>query len=228
MQWTYSSDLQETRVSTGFMSKVYNWMFAALLISWGTAYYVATTPTILVAVMSLFTPIIIIELLFVFALSFFINKISAPVAMLLFIAYSILNWLTLSVIFLAYSMSAIILAFGITAWTFFFMAMYWYFTKSDLSTFGTVMVMWLFGLILATIVNIFLQSALFDYILSWAWVIIFTWLTAYDNQKIKEMWEAGFANWETETKMSIMWALTLYLDFINLFLYIIKLFWSRD
>ncbi len=223
----YTSDLSEARVSSNFMAKVYNWMFAALLISWWTAYYVSANPELMRLVVSMFTPLIILELVFVVVLGFLINIINSFFAILLFLLYSLLNGLTLSIISLVYHAWAIELAFGITAWTFLFMSAYGYFTKANLWTFWLVLTMWLFGLILASVVNFFLKSPLTDYILSWGWVVIFTWLTAYDTQKIKEMWEAWFENWESEMKMSIIWALNLYLDFINLFLYILKLFGSR-
>jgi FtsH-binding integral membrane protein len=228
MQSTYSSDLSDVKVSSNFMAKVYNWMFFALLISWATAYYVAMNKALLWMVMWYFMPLIILEFAFVILLSFLINRMPAFVAILLFIAYSLLNWLTLSVIFLAYKMGAIQLAFSVTAWTFLFMSLYWYFTKASLDTFWLVMRMWLFWLVLATLVNFFVNSPMTDYILCWVWVIVFTWLTAYDTQKIREMWEAWFANWESETKMSIIGALQLYLDFINLFLYILRLFNSKN
>lgn len=212
-----------------FMTKVYNWMSVALLISWGLAYYIGTNIAILKMIMPYFIPLIILELVVVMILSWAINRIWFIVAIILFIIYSALNWITLSVIFQVYTWAMIANTFIITAWTFLFMSAYWYYTKADLTGFWTFLIMWLFWLILASIVNFFLKSNMFDYILSWAWVLIFTGLIAYDTQKIKQIWEwvwTSSSDWIN--KRAIIWALALYLDFINLFLFILRLFNRRD
>ncbi|EKE27972.1 MAG: hypothetical protein ACD_3C00115G0002 [uncultured bacterium (gcode 4)] len=228
MQSTYSSDLTDAKVSNSFMTKVYNWMFAALLISGWAAYYVSTNPELMNMVILFIWPLIILEFVFVIAMGFLMSKMNSFFTIIMFLLYSLLNWLTLSVITMAYQLWTIQIAFAITAWTFLFMSLYWYFTKSSLNTFWLVLRMGLFWLVLATIVNLFLHSPVTEYVLSWVWVIVFTWLTAYDTQKIKEMWEMWFENWESEMKMSILWALNLYLDFINLFLFMLRLFSWRD
>ena len=224
------ADVDSALESSRFMTKVYNWMIFALVISGWIAYYVGTNPEIFKLIVSswMFFGLIILEFVLVIAISWGINKISANTAIALFIIYSAVNWLTLSVIFMAYQIPAIVNAFLISAGTFWFMSFYWYTTKSDLTTFWTIMIMWLFWIILASIVNFFLGSSMVNYVISWIWVLVFTWLTAYDTQKIKEM-NIIWNEWTDEDKKeAIMWALTLYLDFINLFLFILRLFGSRD
>lgn len=149
---------------------------------------------------------------------------------LLFTIYSILNGVTLSSIFIVYTMTSIAATFFITAGMFGAMALWGYFTKKDLSKWGSIFFMLLIGLILATVVNLFLRSGAMGFIISIVGVIIFTGLTAFDVNKIKQMLAQtqGFEEGDVVRKVALMGALTLYLDFINLFLYLLRFFGRRD
>lgn len=202
-------------------------MALALVITGVTAYGVATTPSLLIAIVTnkaLFWGLIIAELALVFAVSGAINRLSLATATLLFVLYSVVNGATLSVIFLAYSMPAIIQTFFITAGTFGVMALVGYTTKTDLTSLGKLLFMALIGLVIATVVNMFVGSTGFDYILSYVGVLIFVGLTAYDTQKIKQMCMQAPDAGEHMQKLALLGALSLYLDFINLFLYLLRIF----
>ena len=172
----------------------------------------------------MFWGLIIAELALVFAVSGAINRLSLATATLLFVLYSVVNGATLSVIFLAYSMPAIIQTFFITAGTFGVMALVGYTTKTDLTSLGKLLFMALIGLVIATVVNMFVGSTGFDYILSYVGVLIFVGLTAYDTQKIKQMCMQAPDAGEHMQKLALLGALSLYLDFINLFLYLLRIF----
>ena len=210
------------------LRKVYVWMTLALVITAMTAYGVASSPGLISAVITnkiLFWGVIIAELALVFTVSSRIGRLSLPTATLLFVLYSVLNGITLSVIFIAYTLSSIASVFFITAGTFAAMALIGYFTKSDLSSLGKILMMAVVGLIIATVVNAFLlKSGGFDLILSYAGVLIFTGLTAYDSQKIKMMLVEADDVSEEAQKLALLGSLTLYLDFINLFLYLLRIF----
>lgn len=212
------------------MRKVYVWMTFALVITGMTAYYVATSPTLLTAILTnrtLFWGLIIAELALVFGISAAINRLSLLVATILFILYSIINGATMSVIFLAYEISSIATVFFITAGTFGAMAVIGYTTKKDLSSMGRIMFMGLIGLVIATAVNIFLKSPMMTSILSYVGVIVFVGLTAWDSQKIKKMLLQAPDVDEAAQKMALLGALTLYLDFINLFIYLLNILGKR-
>jgi uncharacterized protein len=219
-------------VSTIFLAKVFNWMAMGLGITGIIAYLTASSGLAKAIVASPFFMILLIaELGMVFFLSARIDKIQAGLASGLFLGYSILNGLTLSVIFLTYTKSSIASTFFITAGMFGAMAVYGLVTKRDLSGFGSFLFMGLIGIIIASIVNIFLKSSSIYWVISLLGVFIFTGLTAYDVQKIKNMGEQGImANGEEAVrKGAIMGALALYLDFINLFLMLLRFFGgSRD
>jgi FtsH-binding integral membrane protein len=167
------------------------------------------------------------EIVMVIALSASINKLSNAGATALFYLYSILNGATLSCIMLVYTQASIVLTFAITAGVFGTMAIYGYVTKSDLSKFGSFMTMALFGLIICIVVNMFMHSSTMEWIISFAGVVIFIGLTAWDVQKIKRM--AAMSDASNEGKVVTLGALSLYLDFINLFLYLLRFFGSsRD
>ncbi len=173
--------------------------------------------------------LIIAELAIVIAISAAINRLSLTTATLLFVLYSVLNGATFSLIFAVYTMSSIANVFFITAGTFGVMAAYGYFTKRDLSSLGKLLLMALIGLIIATLVNVFLvKSSGFDLILSYAGVLIFVGLTAYDTQKIKQMLAMQTDMGEGAQKVALLGALSLYLDFINLFLYLLRIFGRRE
>ena len=211
------------------MRKVYTWMALALAITGFTAYYVASSPAIMQAIFSnriLFWGLLIGELALVWIVSASINRLSLTTATAMFILYSVLNGVTLSFIFLAYTMTSITTVFFITAGTFAAMSLYGYFTKTDLSKMGQIMIMALIGLIIATIVNLFVKSSGLTMILSYVGVLIFVGLTAWDTQKIKQMLQMASDTGEAAQKIALMGALSIYLDFINLFLYLLRIFGS--
>ena len=209
------------------MRKVYVWMAMALAITAITAYGVAASPALTNLIFSskvVFFGLIIAELILVFWVSARIEKLSLTTATLMFILYSVLNGATLATIFLAYSPEIITKTFFVTAGTFGAMAVYGYFTKSDLSSWGKLLIMAVIGLIIAGVVNMFLKSSMMDLVVSVLGVLIFVGLTAYDSQKIKRMLAMQTDMGETAQKVALMGALSLYLDFINLFLYLLRLF----
>ena len=212
------------------MRKVYVWMSLALIITGITAYGVASSPGLITAFYTnqmLMWGVVIAVFALVFALSAAINRLSLSVATLLFVVYSVLNGVMFSSIFLVYTMSSVANVFFITAGTFAAMAAYGYFTKSDLTTLGKYLFMALIGLVIATVVNIFVGSSMLSLVISYAGVLIFVGLTAYDSQKIKQMLAQQVDADETAQKIALFGALTLYLDFINLFLYLLRLLGNR-
>lgn len=221
-------------VSTAFpvlMRKVYVWMTLALVITGLTAYGVATSPGILQAIYTnqiLFWGLIIAEFALVIGVSAAINRLSLSMATLMFILYSVINGALMSYIFLAYTASSVATVFFITAGTFAVMAFIGYTTKTDLTSMGKILMMALIGLIIATIVNLFVKSSGFTLILSYVGVLIFVGLTAYDSQKIKEMLMQAPDAGEGAQKLALLGALSLYLDFINLFIYLLRIFGKRE
>jgi len=224
---------QELEMSAAFpvlMCKVYVWMTLALVITGFTAFYVAHSEALLTAIVTnqiLFWGLIIAELGLVIGLSAAINKLSLTVATLLFVLYSVINGATMSFIFLVYTASSITNVFFITAGTFAAMALFGYFTKADLSSLGKILMMALIGIIIATIVNIFTKSTGLAMILNYLGVLVFVGLTAYDSQKIKQMLMHAPDAGEAAQKVALLGALSLYLDFINLFLYLLRIFGGR-
>ena len=209
------------------MRKVYLWMTLALMITGITAAGVANSPNILALIYSrqvVMWGIIIAEFGLVIYISARLEKLSLSTATTLFALYSILNGVMLSSIFLLYSTAIISKVFFITAGTFGVTALYGYATKKDLSSLGNILFMALIGLVIATVVNIFMKSAMFDLILSYIGVIIFVGLTAWDSQKIKHMMMVQQDATESAQKLALIGALSLYLDFINLFLYLLRIF----
>jgi hypothetical protein len=216
-----------------FVNRVYNWMFCGLMITtiiaWGVAKYAVSSESAMRAVMGLALPLMIVELVLVIILSAAIRKMSAPVAGVLFIAYSALNGFTLSPIFLAYTQTSIFLAFGSCALMFAATSTFGYMTGMRLDTVGSYCFMGLIGILIATLVNFFLRSEVLDYILSYAGVAVFVGLTAWDTQKIRMIGEQAGEDAQTDgmRKIAILFALNLYLDFINLFLYLLRIFGRR-
>ena len=209
------------------MRKVYLWMTLALMITGITAAGVANSPNILALIYSsqvVMWGIIIAEFGLVIYISARLEKLSLSTATTLFALYSILNGVMLSSIFLLYSTAIISKVFFITAGTFGVTALYGYATKKDLSSLGNILFMALIGLVIATVVNVFMKSAMFDLILSYIGVIIFVGLTAWDSQKIKHMMMVQQDADESSQKLALIGALSLYLDFINLFLYLLRIF----
>ncbi|MBI1223549.1 MAG: BAX inhibitor (BI)-1/YccA family protein [Bacteroidetes bacterium] len=212
-----------------FMSKVYAWMGIALLITGITAWYVAQSQQLLEAIVmnrGMFFGLMIGELALVFIISARINKLSAAAVTAMFVAYSLLNGLTLSILFVVYTSASISSTFFITSLTFGAMSAYGYFTKKDLTSLGNIMYMALIGIIIASVVNWFAQNEALYWIISYVGVLVFTGLTAYDTQKIKQLSGIGLEG-EAERKGAIMGALTLYLDFINLFIMLLRILGDR-
>lgn len=213
-----------------YITKVYNWMAFALLATGLIAYFTATSEQMTNFIFSskiVFYGLLIGELLLVVYLTRSIEKLSQNAAMTVFMLYAVLNGLTMSVIFLIYTSGSIATTFFVTAGTFAAMSIYGYTTKKDLTSIGNIAMMALIGIIIASIVNIFLKSDMMAYIITYLGVAIFVGLTAYDTQKLKEIGARGFENQEGMEKSAIIGALTLYLDFINLFLFLLRIFGSR-
>lgn len=210
------------------MNKVYSWMTLALVVTALTAMFVAHSESILGLIFgnsAIPFILMLVEVGVVIYLSARINSISFNTAITLFGVYSVLNGVVLSVILLVYDLTTIYAAFFATAGTFGAMSFIGYTTKKDLSGLGGILTMSLIGLIIASLVNVFLHNDMLTSIITYAGVFIFVGLTAYDTQKIKQM--LAFSNGADQRKIGILGALSLYLDFINLFLYILRLLGSR-
>ncbi len=209
------------------LSKTFGWMFIGLLVTFLTGYVIASNPNMLFNVMSStgIIVIVLLELALVIFLSARITKMKPITAKISFLLYSFVSGLTFSSIFIIYEVSSILFVFLITSIIFAVFAVIGAVTKLDLTKIGTYLLMALFGVILCTIVNIFLNSASFDLFLSIVVVLIFIGLTAYDVQRISKM---GSLNMLPEDNLAIYGALELYLDYINLFLHLLSLFGSRD
>lgn len=215
---------------TNLLYRVYAWMCLALALTASTAYYVSMNPTFVHLIL---TKPIILAVLFIFqlglviVLSMFLERMNMATAVFLFMIYALSMGVTLSSIFLVYTFASIVATFVVASGMFGAMAIYGYFTKADLSSMGSFLFMALIGLILGLFVNMFIKSASFNYVLSGIGVIVFTLLTAYDVQKIKYMAQEMRADQQTMAKISIIGALTLYLDFVNLFLYLLQFMGRR-
>lgn len=213
------------------LRSVYVWMTLALVITGFVSMYVAQSYQLISFIFGnklALWGMLIAELAVVFYLSARINSISFTKATVMFIIYSILNGATLASIFLVYTMSSIASTFFVAAGTFGVMALYGYVTKSDLTRIGNICLMALIGLIIATLVSMFWLNSMLQMIITYAGVILFVGLTAYDSQKIKRLLTAdGIEVTEETQKIALLGALTLYLDFINLFLYLLRLLGDR-
>ena len=224
-------NLAEKTAQSVLFRNVYTWMTLALVITGAVAMYMAksmTLPSMIMQNSLLFWGILIAELGVVWYLSARIHRISFTSATLLFILYSILNGATLSMIFLIYTMSSIATTFFVTAGTFGVMALFGYVTKKDLTRLGSLCFMGIIGIIIASLVNIFLQNSMMEMIISYIGVLLFVGLTAYDSQKIKRLlMQDGVEINETTQKIALLGAMTLYLDFINLFLYLLRILGDR-
>jgi len=220
-------------LSKTFLSSVFSWMFMGLLATAGMAWIFADNPYLMSLLVSetgmtmLGWIVMLSPIGFVLLMSLGFQKLSSGSLMLLFIAYSVIMGMSLSFIFLAYDLGSIATTFAITAGMFGTMAVLGYTTKTDLSRFGSIMIMGLVGIIIASLVNMFLRSAMMDYVISFLGVLIFTGLTAYDVQKLKRIGSQVESGSETSRKLIVMGALTLYLDFINLFLFLLRFLGNR-
>ena len=210
-----------------FITKVYGWMSIGLALTGTVAYFVASSPILLQMIFGnrlVFWGLVIGELLMVGYLAAAVTRMSAATATLVYMLYAVLNGVTLSGIFIMYTGASIVGTFLITGGTFAAMSAYGYFTKQDLTRAGNLLFMALIGLVIASVVNIFVRNPIMYWIITYAGILIFVGLTAYDTQKIKQMNIIGNEGTEEDHKEAIMGALTLYLDFINLFLYLLRLF----
>lgn len=226
MLYSQEQVAEETR---RFFHKVFFWMFLGLTLSSLVAIVVATNEILANAIINspLMIFIFIFQLILVFGLVAVIERISANTAIFLFLLYSFLTGLTLSVIFFIFTLSSIGITLAITAGMFGIMSIYGFVTDADLTSMGKIMYMGLIGIIIAGIANWFLQNPMIDYITAFIGVIIFTGLTAYDVQKIKHSNVIGNEGTEDDQKEAIIGALRLYLDFINLFLSLLRLTGNR-
>lgn len=221
-------------ISKTFIANVFSWMTLALAITGIVAYLFGTNDDYKTLIISetggltglgyfaIFAPIG-----FVLIMSFAFNKLSSTALLGLYLAYSFVMGMSMSTIFMAYSSASIYMTFGITAGTFGFMAVLGYTTNTDLTKFGSIMIMGLWGIILASVVNIFAGSSALSTIISIVGVLVFTGLTAYDVQKLKRIGAGVEYGTESAAKLAIMGALNLYLDFINLFIMLLRLFGDR-
>lgn len=228
-QYSYSPTGSSTAIlheeaTRAFMRQVYLWMSVGLAITGGVAWTVASSQQLMMMVLPWFKVLLIAELGLVFAFSFLQSKVSTAVAGAMYLAYVFLTGLTFSVLFLVYELGSISSAFVITAGTFGALSAYGAMTKKDLSGWGTFLMMGLIGIIIAGIVNIFLQSDMLGFVKSCAGVLIFAGLTAYDTQKLRQLHLNSTGD---RSGLAIAGALMLYLDFVNLFLNLLRLLGRR-
>lgn len=208
-----------------FMNRIYMTMAAGLTATGVVALAVSSSPALMTRVMSWMWPLIIGQLLMVFAITPVARKLGALAATGLFFAYAMLNGLTLSVIFLVYTQASITTMFFVTAGAFAGLSAFGFLTKKDLSGVGRFMYMGLIGLVIASVVNIFLRNSMMDFVISCVGVIVFTGLTAWDTQKLKNMYFTSEKR--SLAGLAVIGALMLYLDFVNLFLFLLRLFGDR-
>ncbi|MFZ0131265.1 MAG: Bax inhibitor-1/YccA family protein [Desulfobacterales bacterium] len=223
---------QSQVIVNSFLRSVYNWMAIGLALTGFVAFYVASSQTMQRIIFGnpiVFYGLIIGQLVMVFYLSARVQKMQASTATSLFVAYAALNGLTLSAIFLAYTSSSIASTFFVCAGTFVAASVYGYTTKKDLTSFGSFLFMGLIGIIIASVVNMFLRSSGMTMVISYIGVLLFTGLTVYDTQRLKNMALAQPADLEAGVvrKGAILGALSLYLDFINLFLMLLRIMGDR-
>ena len=223
--------LEASYAFPALMRKTYLWMSMALVITGLTAYVVATNAAIsnfLFMHSQLIWVLFLAEIGLVIGLSAAIRKISLSAATLMFVAYAALNGVTFSSLFYVYTMGSLASTFFITAGTFGAMSLVGFFTKADLSSMGKILLMALIGLIIASVVNIFVASSGLEVLMTYLGVLMSVGLTAYDTQKIKQMFLMAPDASEATQKYAVLGALTLYLDFINLFLYLLRIFGRRE
>lgn len=213
------------------LRSVYLWMTLVLIIIGFVAMYVAKSYTLVNMMIQnsmMFWGVLIAEVALVWYLSARIYKMSFTTATILFIVYSILNGVTLSILLLVYTANSIATTFFVTAGTFGTMAIFGYITKKDLTRIGSLCIMGVIGIIIASLVNLFLQNSMMDMVISYIGVLLFVGLTAYDSQKIKRLLSGDDIEVnEVTQKIALMGAMTLYLDFINLFIYLLRILGDR-
>jgi uncharacterized protein len=228
----FNPQLAEEReaLQRSFMVKVYGWMAFGLLVTMLAGGFTLAMPGMLELIFGSrfgLIALVVLEFVMVIFLTARINHMSPAVAGILFTAYAALNGITLSVIVLAYTTSSIVITFGVTACTFGIMSLYGLTTQADLTKLGSLLIMGLFGIILASLANLFFQNPAIYWIVTYVGVVIFVGLIAYDTQRLKRMSLAVGANGEMAQRASILGALALYLDFINLFLKLLRILGKR-
>jgi FtsH-binding integral membrane protein len=227
---------QDVAVAKSFMTQVFGWMTLAMLVTAVTAYWFASSESLMSSLRNSETGgmtglgwiVMLAPIGFVLLMSFGFQRLSPAVLTLLFIAFSVLMGMSLSFVLLVYTAASVYKTFAITAAMFGIMAVTGYTTKTDLTKFGSILMMGMVGLMVAMLVNFFLKSGTMDYIISIIGVLIFTGLTAYDVQRLKRIGAgAGEYGAADARKLSILGALTLYLDFINLFMFLLRFLGDR-
>lgn len=208
-----------------FMASVYRWMFGGLLLTAGVAFYTMTSEPLLLFAVNNFLLLALVQLGLVLGFGFLLHRVSAAAAGAMFLAYSFLTGLFFAPIFLRYELGSVGQVFAITAGTFGAMSVYGTVTKKDLTGWRSFLMMGLFGILIAAVVNIFVGSSAVSFVVSCASVVVFTGLTAYDTQKLRAMHAQAAPG--SEGRLAIYGALTLYLDFINLFLALLRLLGRR-
>jgi len=234
--FTAQQGTQDLSVAKSFMTQVFGWMTLAMFVTAITAYWFASSPELIGSLVNPVTHglsglgwiVTLAPIGFVLLMSFGFQRLSPAVLTLLFVAFSVLMGMSLSFILLVYTAASVYKTFAITAAMFGIMAVTGYTTKTDLTKFGSIMMMGLIGLMVAMLVNFFMKSGTMDYIISVIGVLIFTGLTAYDVQRLKRIGAGAGEYGEANTrKLSILGALTLYLDFINLFMFLLRFLGDR-
>lgn len=223
-QYTEQANATDQSFVAKYITKVYAWMCLGLALTGVIGYFVSTNEALLLSIVNYRMFLFIGQLVLVGFLALRVHKMSSAVATAVFLGYAALNGLTFGLIFAIYTTASLMSVFAITAGTFGVMTAVGYFTKTDLTSFGRIMLMGLIGIIIASVVNIFLSSPTLYWIISYVGVAVFVGLIAYDTQKIKGY--AYLENEEDRKRGAILGALALYLDFINLFIYLLRLFGS--
>ncbi len=234
--YNYVQSEQETSsMSKTFMASVFSWMFAALAITSVVAYYFANDLDLFATLVNTQTGglstlgyiVMFAPLAFILVISFGFNRLAYPVLLFLYLLFSGVMGMSLSFIFHAYEIGSIYGTFAAASGMFGLMAVVGYTTNTDLTKFGSIMMMGLVGIIIASLINFFLQSEMMDYVISLIGVLVFTGLTAYDVQKLKRIGAGVEYGTEMASKLVIMGALNLYMDFLNLFLFLLRIFGDR-
>ena len=224
------AQVQSEASVSSFLSRVFLWMALGLTISAAGSWWLLAQPNLLMGLLKnqwAFIGLAVVEIGLVLWLSMAVMRMSTALATTLFFAYSFLNGITLCPLLLIYTGASVLNTFMITAGTFFFFSVYGITTKKDLTSMGGLFMMGLIGVILASVVNIFLKSSALDWIITFVAIAVFLGLIAYDTQKLKRIHAMGFQSVEMEKRIVILGALTLYLDFINLFIQLLKIFGKR-
>ena len=226
-----SIEIGSDSLAKNFMSNVFSWMAVGLIVTACVSWYGYSSGLYLSLMMQgriMPWVIMLSPFAFIIAMNVGLNKFSSSTLVLLFVLFSATMGVSLSSVFIMYSMGSIAQVFGITAGTFTIMAVLGYTTSMDLTKLGSLLFMGLIGIILASVVNIFMQSGTMDFIISIIGVLIFTGLIAYDTQRIKRIGAGVEYGSESATKLAILAATSLYLDFINLFLFLLRLLGRRS